>query len=785
MRTSIPSAVIFVMVVATANAEYPTPEQAGFHHCVLIYDAQSRGPEELAGYVANDRGWLFDAFLFLHQRAQSGQHTMNGLTTKPDWEGQLDRWFAPGRDLHALNEAIERAGERHGSVTSRKVMFSIPYLHPQVTDFGDVDGDGVSEDLSTAEGRSRVASWYMTEAERRFEAADLHNLELWGLYWMNEGATDADIAMVRQVADAVHAADRRLLWIPWFMAPNWQRWREMGVDVAIMQPNYAFITTHRGSVRRNRLIVNAREARQEGLGVEIELAMAWRMPAARRLFRHYLRDGTADREGYQQAATAYYLGRSAVEDLANSTVPAERAILEDLYAYVQGDTIAEPDPTVTWEVAGAPAALLGDHRQDEALSVREAEATIVDGSCDALDVMLHEPEESWTGLVTVAGRATPEAPWQPAGWALRDRGNERDGPWQVLTVPLSGSWERLRVSFEGGEDAPRVSELTPQSPLLEGADHLASGAPYSFSHPHEARYGDSGGELTDGRIPETGFPSGETVGWTGPPAAITFDLERPTEITHAEVHVQGGSVAAVNWPRSAIMIVSDEMPVRRTSGRGPMPQNLAWFAAEPVAVDRRRSERDMDGHVTFRPPEPLTARYVTFVLQPIGHLMVSEIRIFSDGENVAAGRSYSLQPPPTPVRAPETYPDDGHKLTDGQITGFAPRSVVGWRDDEERTIVIDLQGPCRVDEVAVWTMTGAQFGITPLPAASVALSEDGESWSEVGSATTGTVPETPSAPCAAVVQVDGQNARYVRVATRRSKDWAMLSEIEVRGERLW
>ena len=786
MRTTILGALAIVVLAAAAHAEYPTPEQAGFHHCALIYDAPTRGPEQLALYVANDRGWLFDAFLFLHQMAQSGERTMSGQTTKSDWEAQLDRWFAPGRDLQALNEAIEQARRQHGDVAPREVMFSVPYLHPKVTDFGDVDGDGVSEDLSTPEGRARVAAWYMTEAQRRFEAADLPNLRLWGLYWMNEGASDADVAMVRQVADAVHAAGKRMLWIPWFKAPNWDRWREMGIDVAIMQPNYAFLTTHRGGVRRNRLVVNARAAREGGLGVEIELAMAFRMPGAARLFRHYLRDGAADREGYQQAATAYYLGRDAVEQLAASTEPRERSILADLYAYVQGDVVAEPDPTVTWYVDGEPVPLLGDHRQDEAIPLRTAEADVPEGYCDALDVMLHEPDGAWAGLVTVEGRRAVGEPWKPAGWALRDRGVERDGPWQVLTVPLAGSWERLRVRFEGGDDPPQVSELAPQPALFAGADHLAVGAPYTFSHPAEAHYGDSGGELTDGRIPDTGFPSGETVGWNGPPAAITFDLEQPTEITHAEVHVQGGGWAAVYFPDSAFMIVSDDMPVRRTSGRGAMPPHFAWFPAEPIVIDRRRSDRDMDGHLTFRPDEPVTARYVTFVLDSVAHLMVSEVRIFSGGENVAAGREYSLQPPPTPVRESQTYPDDGHKLTDGQITGFAPRAVVGWHDnDEDRSVVVDLQGPCRVDEVAMWTMTGAFAGIVPLPEARVALSEDGEHWTEVGSAQTEDAPDDPSTPCAAVVDCGGRTARYVRVTTRREANWAMLSEIEVRGERLW
>jgi hypothetical protein len=776
--------VSLMMMAAVAGAQYSTPEQAGFHHCALIYEHPARGPEQFAYYVAHDKGWLFDAFLFLHQRTSTGKSTFDGETRQADWESELDTWFAPGRDLHALDEALQRAQQKHGPAPKRQVMLGIPYPNPRVSDFGDVDGDGVGKSLATVEGRAQVAAWYMQEAARRFAQADFRHLELWGLYWMNEGVLDADVAVVRQFADAVHAAGKRLLWIPWYMATNWQRWREMGVDVAIMQPNYAFLTIHGGSIRRNRLIVTARAARQHGLGVEIEMPMAWRLPGGPLLFRHYLRDGAADREGYQQAATAYFLNKATVEELGASADPREQALYADLCAYVQNQPVAEPDLAMQWTVAGQPAARLGDHRQDEGQPVVAAEAEVPRQAYGALDVMLYEPATSWRGLAVVEGQREAGAAWQPAGWALRSQRIERDGPWQALTVPLAGEWQRLRVRLQGEGAPPCVSELTPQPPLFNQVEHLAREALYTFSGHAEALYGDRGGELTDGRIPEAGFPSGETVGWTGPPVTISFDPGQALELTHAEVHMQGGSYAAVNWPRSAAMMVSDGVPVRRTSGRGTAPRSLSWLMPEPVVVDRRRSETDLDGHLVFRAPQPVRGRYVTFVLEPVGHLMVSEIRLFSGGKNVAAGREYALQPLPSPKSGAAAYPDDGRKLVDGHVTAFAPRMIVGWHDDDERIVTIDLQGLCRVDQVLVWTMTGSSLGIVPLAAAAVSLSADGKSWFEAGSAPAAAAPAEPSTPCACVVDTKGQTARHVRVGARRGQGWGMLSEIEVRGERL-
>ncbi|NMC82979.1 MAG: DUF4855 domain-containing protein, partial [Armatimonadetes bacterium] len=82
-----------------AKAQYPTPAQAGFSKCALIYDRANRGQDDLAPYVARQGGkvkseWLFDAFLFLIQRSDRNIRTEYGETRKPDWEYQLNRWYA-------------------------------------------------------------------------------------------------------------------------------------------------------------------------------------------------------------------------------------------------------------------------------------------------------------------------------------------------------------------------------------------------------------------------------------------------------------------------------------------------------------------------------------------------------------------------------------------------------------------------------------------------------------------------------------------------------------------
>lgn len=767
------------LLVGAAHADYPTPQAAGFHHCALIYETSQRGVAQLTPYAADERGWLFDAFLFLRFQTSTGVSCSYGQTRLADWRDQLDTWFAPGRDLAALDQALEQLSTRFGPPPPRRVMLSIPYPHPALDDFGDVDGDGTTEDLSTAQGRESVARWYVAEVMRRFAAADFRHLQLWGLYWMREDVSDADAPAIAAFSRAIHEASLRLLWIPYYHAPNWSRWRELGFDVAIMQPNYAFLRTHHGSVRRNRLAINAADARAHGLGVEIELPMSLHFPGAPRLFREYLRDGAAERYGYQHAATAYYLGTDWIEKLAAARDP----LYADLAAYVHGDTLPEPDLPVHWEIAGEPAPWLSDRFLTAGRPLSAAQATVPPQPLEALDVFLDEPDTLWTGLLRVDGQPAPGEPWQPVGWALRSGRRADDRRYQVVTVPLRGSWHTLRLRCDG-DALPTIAELTPLGPTLTSApSHLALGASYQVSPPDPPYYGDSGCELTDGTIPDTGFPSGQTVGWIGATAAVTFDLGDLVEITGGEAHLQGGSGAGVFWPRTAVLLLAaDYPPPPRGEGLGAPPSGLVSVPSAELVLDRTRSATDQDGHLSFIPAHPVQARFATFLFQPHGWLMLSELRLLSGDRNVLAGRPYRLQPAPTPVRNDPGYPDDGLLLTDGIIAQSFGRSLVyGWADATERTIEVDLGRTCSVDEIVVWSLTGSRAAIFLPSSVKLSLSEDGQTWIDLGEASPATVPEEPPTPCRFTLSLERQPARFFRVVVTPSTGWSMLSEIQISG----
>jgi hypothetical protein len=84
------------------------------------------------------------------------------------------------------------------------VILAIPCPNPGVREFGDVGGDGKSEDLSTPGGRETLLGWYLGEARRRFESAGFRHLRLWGFYWMREDMPAGARPLHRRPCIGVH-----------------------------------------------------------------------------------------------------------------------------------------------------------------------------------------------------------------------------------------------------------------------------------------------------------------------------------------------------------------------------------------------------------------------------------------------------------------------------------------------------------------------------------------------------------------------------------------------------
>lgn len=340
-----------------------TAATAGASHQVLIYTGTYKNQPLLTwdkarfipyvGYVASDGSitdFMFDSFLFLPvspnaagRRYDSGAPQSN----MEDWVTYLNQIFADGYQLEALNEAVGEVKAILGkSDYQLPVYIAVPYPSPSQTNFGDLDGDGVSESFSEASYpddpirayHNRVAAieWYMDEVIRRWNEAGLDQLRLAGFYWHSETVlyanSEFEEAVIRAFNRLAHERGMLTEWIPYFNAEGFRDWAEYGFDVAVHQPNYVFNT----SVPKSRLDSAADLAYKYGLGVEME--MNWQvlhLSEYQNRYYDYLDQGVA--KGYMTGAfLSWYQEVKLLYDAAYSTNPMARDVYDKTYQFIKG-----------------------------------------------------------------------------------------------------------------------------------------------------------------------------------------------------------------------------------------------------------------------------------------------------------------------------------------------------------------------------------------------------------------------------------------------------------------
>ena len=217
--------------------------------------------------------WLSSGVIVLQLYAPSGRVFEPALGGEPahgtDWTAYLDSLFADGGILRRLDSAVALATAALGPPHAPfQVSVMIPYLEARDTRF---DFLGHSYEVGTAAGRQSATLAYVSEVERRFHVAAFPHLVLDGFYWLHELVPAADGAVVSAVARAVHERHLRLLWIPYYEAENWDRWRALGFDDAWLQPNYFFDRT----IPATRLDSAVARAERVQMGIEVEFD--WRL----------------------------------------------------------------------------------------------------------------------------------------------------------------------------------------------------------------------------------------------------------------------------------------------------------------------------------------------------------------------------------------------------------------------------------------------------------------------------------------------------------------------------
>ncbi len=321
--------------------------------CLLYHHNGMAGytVEDLIPYVAyvdkegNPKDIMFDSALFLYSTGTmpSGGSAHEG-SYKSDWEWCVEDLFKPNYNLNALDKAVGQVKEALSLDDDYKYNVTLtlynPYAH--VTDFGDVDGDGVSENMSVYENRVKALNWYIDLLNQRFQAANFQNIQLVGYYWWDEYVDYADPnaeKMLNSVSEKVHSLGKDFFWIPWFTAPGFSDWSQYGFDVACMQPNYVFSTDPSYSN-----IINCEKyTEMYGMGVEIE---TWEACLSDKVFyERYMEYIAAGAEyGYMNDTVCmYYQSFFTFRDAANSDNLMARSVYDITYQFIKGQVQHTPN----------------------------------------------------------------------------------------------------------------------------------------------------------------------------------------------------------------------------------------------------------------------------------------------------------------------------------------------------------------------------------------------------------------------------------------------------------
>ncbi|NOU72677.1 DUF4855 domain-containing protein [Paenibacillus sp. LMG 31458] len=285
--------------------------------------------------------WMFDGVLYLGLSTPEG-HGFNGSANMSDWAWYLDKTFANNGDMDQLNAATVEVGAKLNQTDHKtKVVLMIPDPGEYMSNFGDVDGDGVVEDFRDSIGtdkalqnRAKAIQWYVNQAQQKWAEKNYSNLELVGMYWLEEQISTSSTgpATVKLANDIVHAKNLKSFWIPHSLAYKAYMWKDVGFDAVAFQPNYFF-----GELGYDKLKDASNIAKQYGMTNELEFDDRMVNDGVfRERFVDYLNSGVETGLVQPTIFKAYYQGNNAVYDTAVSGAPSTRIMYDWLNQFVKG-----------------------------------------------------------------------------------------------------------------------------------------------------------------------------------------------------------------------------------------------------------------------------------------------------------------------------------------------------------------------------------------------------------------------------------------------------------------
>lgn len=356
-------------------AEYATPENTPVKakDIILLYADRNKKEDLLPMFAyldenGNIKDTLMDGVIYCsHHKLPSG--TLGHLPNyKQDWEYVHNADFNGEAGFDALNEVVGQIKAELGLTDYKvKVYSTFLTLHDTVSDFGDVDGDGISEDATTVEGRKKIFDWYINLTLDEFAKRNYEHIEYDGFYWLNEAVIweKDDSHVITECGERVHAAGSNFLWVPYYKANRFFTGYELGFDMVSMQPNVVFSTD--APLWRFDSTVEMTKVRK----MTVELEHSYQClgdPAFARSYMLYLYYGAA--YGYIDGIHVYYDDVANFAIMGNSKDPLSRMQYDATYKFAKQTLEITPAKRDKLNVSGNKDSVInGSLNEQNALSL--------------------------------------------------------------------------------------------------------------------------------------------------------------------------------------------------------------------------------------------------------------------------------------------------------------------------------------------------------------------------------------------------------------------------------
>lgn len=312
----------------------------------LIYQGNKRRPawtvDDFVPYITHKfadghRDWTFDGILMLEFADENGASfcpSVGKMADKEVWQWYLDRVFEEGKGLDALDSCIDSLKNVIGDPGFKhKIVLSVPTASLTIDNWGELDGKQL--DFTTYETNDyadcvAATRWYLDELVDRFNSNKYNNLELTGIYWINEDMVHTkDLAA--KVAPLVHEKGLEFVWIPYYEARGFSNWKDQGFDIAYHQPNYLFDNV---SVARMKESVDV--ARHLNMAMELEMDANSLYDAENSNYsklEEYL-DCYDNMGVWENSALAYYTGTKGLILMAENPTPENQSIMDRMFSRI-------------------------------------------------------------------------------------------------------------------------------------------------------------------------------------------------------------------------------------------------------------------------------------------------------------------------------------------------------------------------------------------------------------------------------------------------------------------